>query len=157
MNQSTVQNLQPIPTEYVGITFRSKSEAIFARALDLMGFWWEYEPEPFQTGDLWIPDFLVVSQQARRKIGLWLFEYKPSAPTNAYMGQMRNRAIELNPFMRGMWIYVIYGSAFNNDFGGFEWNAEESRFDHMQEASVEHFARHIIESSRYRFDLQSPE
>lgn len=36
---------EAIPTEYKGIMFKSKSEAIVARGFDLAGLLWKYEPE----------------------------------------------------------------------------------------------------------------
>jgi hypothetical protein len=39
---------RPIPTEYKGVRFRSKSEAVFARTLDLVvgrNLTWTYEPK----------------------------------------------------------------------------------------------------------------
>lgn len=51
----------PIPTDYKGVRFRSKSEAIFARALELRGYEiWEYEPRGFEVAD-WCPDFWCVA------------------------------------------------------------------------------------------------
>jgi hypothetical protein len=48
-----------IPTEYKGITMRSRLEARWACVLDLLGLPWEYEPIDL---DGYIPDFIVTSQ-----------------------------------------------------------------------------------------------
>jgi len=74
---------KPKPTEYKGIVFDSKSEAIFARALDLSGAEWKYHP-PQHCGHEW--DFLV-SSSTRPEIPT-LIEYKPSMPTNTYVDQL---------------------------------------------------------------------
>lgn len=45
-----------IPTTFKGRLYRSTLEAKWASFFDLAG--WEFEYEPFETGD-WIPDFLI--------------------------------------------------------------------------------------------------
>jgi len=74
----TEQMRDPIPTDYRGTRFRSKSEAIFACAMDLAGYKeWEYEPK----GSVAV-DFVV--QLPERNMSLAI-EYKPSEPTAAYL------------------------------------------------------------------------
>lgn len=102
------------PTEYKGIRFRSKSEAMFARYLDLIldqesrdfhfdyphfirpfSAAFSYEPETHIEG--WKPDFFVhlpgVSLKTRNSahclgsMDLWVVEYKPSPPTSTYVEQ----------------------------------------------------------------------
>jgi hypothetical protein len=54
---------------YAGVQFRSIAEASWARALDLLGFLWQYEPTTFAEhepesrlrGQLYTPDFKVIS------------------------------------------------------------------------------------------------
>lgn len=47
-----------IPTQYNGVTFRSRLEARWAMALTNLGLAWEYEPEGYQDGDtMYLPDF----------------------------------------------------------------------------------------------------
>jgi len=48
-----------IPTEYAGITFRSRLEAAWATTLDGYGIGWEYEPEKVRlaSGKSYVPDF----------------------------------------------------------------------------------------------------
>lgn len=58
--------IEAIPTEYCGVTFRSKLEATWARFFDVIGVEWEYEPCQLAG---WIPDFLIA--------GWWLAEVKP--------------------------------------------------------------------------------
>lgn len=102
------------PTEYKGIRFRSKSEAIFARYLDLLmaehgsidsfrgrdgkilsgrgGF--EYEPRTLVDG--WNPDFLLWEVSVPHgdephfcwnvpTLNTSFLEYKPSRPTTTYI------------------------------------------------------------------------
>ncbi len=53
--------LKAIPTTYNGIEFRSKLEAKYARAFDLLGIVWEYEGHGFQfdDGTFYCPDFYM--------------------------------------------------------------------------------------------------
>lgn len=70
------------PTEYKGVTFRSKSEAMLAYCLDKFGLSYEYEPK-IECDDLeWTPDFLI---SERRSGSICLLEYKPSDPTATYI------------------------------------------------------------------------
>ena len=72
-------------TEYRGIVFDSKSEAVFARTLDIAGVAWQYHP-PVHCGHEW--DFLVGGNDsaptALARHGT-LVEYKPSPPTDSYI------------------------------------------------------------------------
>lgn len=105
------------PTEYKGIVYRSKSEAMFARYLELSSYDWiasreggfpatvgfHYEPEYLDVNG-WRPDFLVfytslpceISRNARARIGkkysapetiCHIVEYKPSRPTKTYVSE----------------------------------------------------------------------
>lgn len=51
------------PTEYSGIHFRSRLEAVWASFFDEMGWVWEYEPD---VGGAYIPDFLLHGTGDRR-------------------------------------------------------------------------------------------
>lgn len=47
-------------TDYAGVTFRSRLEARWAYAFDLLGVPWQYEPRCFRTPEGgYLPDFLV--------------------------------------------------------------------------------------------------
>jgi hypothetical protein len=72
--------IAPMPTDYRGIRFRSKSEAIIARAMDLIEVDWEYEPEGYfgNEDDDYVPDFLL-----RLGDEEFLIEYKPRKATDA--------------------------------------------------------------------------
>lgn len=62
--------IEAIPTEYSGVTFRSRLEAKWAQFFDMIGVEWEYEPKQVKG---WIPDFLIAGQ--------WLAEVKPTPIT----------------------------------------------------------------------------
>jgi hypothetical protein len=58
-------SIAAIPTQYKGITFRSRMEARWAVFMDAMGVPYEYEPEGFQLGELrYLPDFYLPLQDA---------------------------------------------------------------------------------------------
>jgi hydroxymethylpyrimidine pyrophosphatase-like HAD family hydrolase len=74
--------IKAIPTTYKGISFRSKTEARFAVALDRMTgvYDWHYEQE--RIGD-WLVDFTVWIEE-RLDVCLHI-EIKPSEPTKEYI------------------------------------------------------------------------
>src|SRR3990170_3614102 len=79
----------PVQTEYRGVVFRSKSEAILARAFDLCGLSWVYEPPELTQGDLWRPDFWIVSTSTDRPgFKNLVVEYKPRQPTQAVFDRL---------------------------------------------------------------------
>lgn len=106
---------EAIPTEYAGVVFRSKSEAIFAKALEIAGLSWEYEPNGFVASSGWTPDFLVVAVYKRpHSLRFVLVEYKPSEPTDTYKNQLFNKFKEADK--GNLCHYVLFsGSPFNDD------------------------------------------
>lgn len=99
-------------TEYMGVVFDSKSEAVFARALHLANNEWVYHPSK-HCGHKW--DFLVFPFQYFRRpqfayvggtsyvsktLGVHLagkpllVEYKPSMPTMSYVENLINQTRE---------------------------------------------------------------
>lgn len=87
--------LKPRPTEYLGILFRSKSEAMFARWIDSMGVQWDYEPEALRVGE-WRPDFVMQPNASQGEIQIFVVEYKPRLPTKAYLGDFSGRFAALS-------------------------------------------------------------
>lgn len=66
---------RPIPTEYGGYTFRSRTEARWAVFLDAIDVRWDYEREGFEfNGQRYLPDFWMPHQRR------WL-EIKGTTPT----------------------------------------------------------------------------
>lgn len=123
-----MNNIKAIPTQYKGILFDSKSEAIFARSLDVWNkkqngygkLTWQYHPEKFQI-DRYCPDFScapIISQchalDANLKIRL--IEYKPSRPTSAYINRIANYFNEIKNSDHFNIIYhymiICYGNTF---------------------------------------------
>lgn len=137
------------PTEYEGIVFRSKSEAIFARALDLRGFTWEYEPKRWLAEDGWGPDFWVVGYDQDHLIYNMLVEYKPGEATDTYLKELHGRFGDMIG-VQYFHCFAVCGSSFNETRECFRWGCGgwskcESGYD---------FFRHIDEASKYRFDLK---
>jgi len=139
----------PKPTDYIGVRFRSKSEAIFARALELRGLFWQYEPENWRCEDGWVPDFWAAQQRTNpHRIFSLIIEYKPSRVTDAYKEQLHERFMTEDIFL-GHYPVLACGNAFNperetflmeND-GWEPWETDLKLFLHIEEAA------------RYRFDL----
>jgi hypothetical protein len=123
--------MKPIKTEYKGIVFDSKSEAVFARTLDIAGVEWIYHPAE-HCGHAW--DFLVFPTHFY-KTPMWfrcggkyytskslvrqleskpmLIEYKPSPPTDTYIEnlteKMRSDPVES---------IIVWGSPWKDGFNG---------------------------------------
>jgi hypothetical protein len=90
--------VEAVKTEYKKIVFDSKSEAVFARTLDIAGHHWKYHPKE-HCGHVW--DFLVwrncsyVDHRLPSYIYArvpWIYiEYKPSMPTNTYVDNLTEK------------------------------------------------------------------
>lgn len=92
------------PTEYKGIVYRSKSEAMFARYLEIYISWssllaggFSYEPKEFNV-DGWLPDFFIweVHKEKNTVVPQTVFrliEYKPSKPTRTYLNNFSRKAL----------------------------------------------------------------
>lgn len=109
----------PVPTEFKGITMRSKSEAIFAACLHFAGWGWEYEPPtPLHRWDFWAwkencrqstdgPDADMFSRRV-------FIEYKPGRPTMTYIRNLtqtvRQWAERMASGERVFESYVVWGS-----------------------------------------------
>ena len=82
--------MKAIKTEYKGVykleptVFDSKSEAVFARTLDLAGIEWAYHVDHCDHN--W--DFLTWGHNWRPSI---LVEYKPKMPTNTYIHNLTEK------------------------------------------------------------------
>jgi hypothetical protein len=133
---------RPIPTEYKGVRFDSKSEAVFARMLDLSGIKWERVHPILHDGHSW--DFLVWIKihnivaffengyrdgdakagkseiyQGPEKYEAALIELKPSKPTDTYI---KNIAVRSDARLCSEHRFVVWGNPFGNrqEFGGIE-------------------------------------
>lgn len=143
-------NNQPRPTDFKGITFRSKTEAIFAKSLDLSAVAWEYEPERFKHASGWVPDFWICANGRSGNIVSMVLELKPCRPTQTYLVELRQRMTDVV----GQYDYAVI--AFVNPFD----NMSERGVMILQEdgtwsdsKSSAWLFRNIEHAKRHRFDL----
>ncbi|WP_199552783.1 hypothetical protein [Streptomyces sp. N35] len=73
---AATQPKEAVPTEYGGITFRSRLEADWAKTLDTHSIKWCYEPEAvtLPSGAVYIPDFWLPD------LGTWIEAKGPGIP-----------------------------------------------------------------------------
>jgi hypothetical protein len=144
-------SIKATKTEYNGIVFRSKSEAIFARMLDQLGYRWEYEPEYFQVGS-YTPDFWVCAP-----LMCCVVEYKPAEPTQAYKDKLFD--IFTSEKYRLVHGVLVYASPFDIDAGfhairpNTELEEEKAWIGAPFTGTVEMRAR-LSDAKEYRFDLR---
>jgi len=154
-------NYSPIETEYNGEIFRSKTEAVFARCLDLLGALWVYEPTlipdmPYK------PDFEVamkckIAGCTERVLTNWLIEIKPEIPTDSYLKKLGSDFDEIcqggyKQYQMLIAISIKTGlflGCFIRDSDTNEWVESEKT-----EAWGRHFCTHLQEAKRFRFDLK---
>lgn len=138
-------------TEYKGIVFRSKSEAVFARALDLGGWVWEYEPDRFRSTDGWVPDFWVVRIKMKdQSIFSCLIELKPCDPTETYKTELLNRFKEIG-FCRYGFPLLVCGSPFDTEVPRKIYSCEDGKW--CARGYIALFFGHWERALEYRFDL----
>lgn len=149
------------PTEYNGIVFRSKSEAIIARGFDISGAIWQYEPSVTTRDgeniftDGYNPDFFVVKKDDSEKNCIWQFfvEYKPKKPNSIYIKQLYTRFKKLENINTSAFCIMLCGSPFDIDNGFHSYEifrgCELSEFG----KEAEFMYNHIEEAKKYRFDL----
>jgi len=135
LNKHDLSSLKPRVTEYKGVRFRSKSEAVFARCLDLAGADWMYEP--FDGRDdppgehKW--DFLVfmeladlpyvrcgehwfrVDRPSYTTVEPWFIELKPRLPSATYFDVLAKSLQHWNGVSVNANFGVINGSPWNDE------------------------------------------
>lgn len=140
----------PIPTEYRGVRFRSKSEAIFARALELRKYTTlEYEPRGFEVGG-WCPDFWAVAQGTNNFITSLFIEYKPTSVTDSYKESLAEKFRLLGDKMHRSLRILACGNAFEDRYETFYLNDSEW----VEVEDKLRLFRNIKEASKFRFDLK---
>lgn len=167
------QTFKARPTEYKGIKFRSKSEAMFARWLEL---WLEDREKQFRK-DRWsigegsggfiyepdllfrqrLPDFLawqVVRCSVIPEVFIWIIEYKPSRPTKAYCEQFLNDVRGVAGRMNLMGCFVYYGSHWNTDRGIVSSSALcDDPWETLKWEEVDWLSKYESQVMETRFDL----
>jgi len=170
------QDFTPRITEYKGVVYRSKSEAMFARWLELaygdeIGSGFIYEPKGYSVGR-WNPDFLlwfVTNPKSNPHSELnfpviyrSIIEYKPSIPTETYVQEFYNRCSNIIAKFKSSGVAEIssfdftlcYGSVYSKNRGYFEF------WPWSKDVGGCHFATDWLENYEQkiratRFDLES--
>lgn len=103
--QMIIKHLVARPTSYLGIDYRSKSEALLAAALNKCSPLVEYEPEGFRVG-LWVPDFRFVESHHGRLLDV-IIEYKPRQVSSCYRRELWRKFSSLSTLLRPPFYCVL--------------------------------------------------
>ena len=161
------ENLQAVPTEFKGVRYRSKSEAMFRVWLEMCcirdrnPYGIIYEPDYFTTDDGWTPDFLVwqaIHLDNKPEIRNFIYEYKPARPTDAYLELFLRRSkqiLERFSSDRGLHVVLMYGSVYEQDRGYVFGDSEISQKPQLRTCNwIGEFEQAI---RQMRFDLEQRE
>ncbi|WP_372897586.1 hypothetical protein [Stieleria sp.] len=122
--------IEAVPTEYKGVKYKSKSEAMFAKYLEAgpaskPGGGFTYEPKELIVGN-YAPDFvvwwLIDDEVSFQRQMFQVIEYKPKKPTNAYTSRFMERASVMRPRLNEMGVArpvfgIFHGSVWNKTSG----------------------------------------
>jgi hypothetical protein len=152
-------------TEFQGITYRSKCEAMFALWLskkNSQDVRIEYEPDWCEIGD-YVPDFAVIRpilddghRIPRFCTSVELIEYKPSRPTFTYVDEVfkklhcvANR--ELSNGISEILLTVYFGSIYTEDRGIFYFQSHGS----FSSSCINWIGDYEKSIRDFRFDLEA--
>lgn len=166
-----VAALKARPTEYKGICYRSKSEAMFARWLDLTrskwsldsskrrgafghGCGWIYEPDWLRVDD-WTPDFYVWHSLwvPTICIDIEIIEYKPSEPTESYVDEMCDRVGKMQLKLDEK-MMVYYGSPYTAERGVISFVKHPDYGIQMVQNEIDWIGVLSDALTEYRYDLK---
>ena len=103
--------IKAIPTNYRGITFRSRLEAHWAVFFDVLGIKYHYELEGFDLGHTcYLPDFFLPGKN------VWL-EIKPKPPTNEEWNKAASLLLALVKSGSNAGVGILYGRPWLDDTG----------------------------------------
>ena len=104
---SVTMNIKAIPTNFLGIQFRSRLEARWAVFMEVCQVKWQYEPEGFDLGDgvFYLPDFWLP------RLDCYL-EIKPTRPDEDAMDKAFRLALGSKKD-----VYILYGFPGVPDYG----------------------------------------
>ena len=169
-------DIKAIPTEYKGVRFDSKSEAVFARLLDLQGIDWEHQHPIRHEGHDW--DFLIWLESellftafpngnnvdvgcktfSRTGKRACLIELKPSRPTTSYVERLKKGMLTGQRESR----WIVWGNPWQAS-EDFTYAFNELCFEGRPSDSILGLSAgfygfddefRISEAKSYRFDLQ---
>ena len=157
-----------IPTNYKGVTYRSKSEAIFAKALDLFfssrsDLQGSYCYEPI---DWWIapmdytPDFdLVVKMEKDNHRSTTLIEYKPSEPSSSYLHRLEKIAykaheLAVERMIPDFAVWLAYGNAYDDYLTILEYDIHVRAFFQYRDDFSDKLLHCMRQAKSYRFDIK---
>lgn len=143
---------QAIPTDFMGVRFRSKSEAMFANVLENIGQTWFYEPSFLTVGD-YTPDFISITKRNNRQIFANIIEYKPSRPTKAYFERLLIKSSDI--FQKtGMMSksFTIVSVNFFEPFNIKCWSIVSGKWVEVHTSGVTEEVFNSVRSYRYDLD-----
>jgi hypothetical protein len=147
----------PIPTEYKGVRYDSKSEAIFARVLDVAQRCVRLVGHPSGYLHRWDMLAEVVPDSGDGPPYVVLVEYKPCRPTETYCENLQ-RIVAVDPACCGKICIIVYGSpwcpfAANATYGLCVLTAGAARVWCATNELLGLAESAVTEARRYRFDL----
>lgn len=185
LNEDTeMKHIKAINTEYKDVVYKSKSEAIFARSIDLLSersthveidFMYLNNNHVLRNG--YTPDFLVTYiSKCCKLLKVHIIEYKPKLPTKTYIDELWNRFNDLSCYylqfseMFGekkgidkdnveLTFFLVYGSPFNDDEVITLSFCNRCNCFHDVSKNTDYFNYSFMKSvfkdaKEYRFDLQ---
>ena len=143
------------PTTYLGVLFRSKSEACYAKWLTDNRIDWTYEPDAYAVGN-YIPDFWVQYENSSGVNVTAIIEYKPSDVTDGYLSYFMSQCSQMQNTNLLSFCLLHCGSFFENT-GTIQYviNQKSSEINRRGKwlGQIDNFyQRKLI--SRTRFDLR---
>lgn len=163
-------------TEYKGVVYKSKCEAMFARYLELYmeadfsqirlsrrgwyGCGFSYEPSKLTVGD-YTPDFFWwearPSDTSLPELHAVAVEYKPSVPTRTYIKEWASNCDAIVQRLTDLGFYTLsfslyYGSIFNRDRGEIIYNCINKKTLRFAEDWLSPFEAAVRAT---RFDLEA--
>lgn len=154
-----MRNLKARPTEYRGVVYRSKSEALLARRMEISDLINGFVYEPDFPSELWRPDFMYwkisppLTTASDELMGKSLIErlyrtqpttdvvyaeYKPKRPTKTYINQWCHAICEFNELIDGVINDIVRSYHFYIYIGGFYSKPESLYWDNGEVVEGEH-------------------
>jgi hypothetical protein len=149
------------PTEYLGVVYKSKTEAMFALLLNIVTDEYSsftYEEIRFKTPDGYIPDFTkYISVGNHTTDFIEMIEIKPSVPNKTYIEYLEKQFqwIEKNDRFNFITFHTLYiFNPYQKIFKSVYYDRETKKMDMDNLDDVGWFnEKYFDELLNYRFDL----